>query len=458
MSRQRKRDLLKAVNALIKTNDSVSRSKLSDAAGMQSLLAQCQETAIQLGTFLETLDKKYELIIGKLEDYCEIVYRMSRNLSEEQSLAIREKEHRKQAKRIRGLLTEIRNSIVYGFPEDRREVVFLPYKASMWDSLESIWRAAEADENTDAYVIPIPYYDKNPDESFREEHYEGGLYPDYVPITRYDEYDFEERRPDAIFIHNAYDDWNNVTSVHPFFYSENLKHFTRQLVYIPYFILGEVNPENHDQVEKMKHFCTIPGVINADKVIVQSENMRKAYINVLREFAAQQGLGEIDWESKILALGSPKIDKVLHTRKEDLEIPEEWQKLIQKPDGRWKKVVFYNTSVNGLLQYGERMLEKIRNVLELFQYMKDEAVLLWRPHPLMLATIRSMRPKLLDEYIKMTEEYRSMKYGIYDDSSDIDRAVVLCDAYYGDASSIVYMCQKAGKPVMIQNVEVGMRL
>lgn len=54
----------------------------------------------------------------------------------------------------------------------RRSVVFLPYKASAWDSLESVWRAAEANSDCDAYVIPIPYYYKNSDGSFGEMRYE----------------------------------------------------------------------------------------------------------------------------------------------------------------------------------------------------------------------------------------------------------------------------------------------
>ncbi len=453
-----KKDLLKAVDALIKTNDAIGRSNPSGEPELPSLLMQCQETAIQIGTFLETLEGEYGTLVRRLEDYCELVYRMSRNISHEQSPVVREKEHRKQWKKVRGILAEVRNVIAYEMPEDRREVVFLPYKASMWDSFESVWEAAEADENTDAYVIPIPYYDKNPDESFREEHYEGDLFPDYVPITRYDEYDFQRRRPDAIFIHNPYDDCNIVTSVHPFFYSENLKRFTRQLVYIPYFILGEVNPENKEQAEKIKHFCTVPGVVNADKVIVQSENMRKLYIDILLNFAAEQGIKGIDWEGKILALGSPKIDKVLRTKREELEIPEEWLKVIKRPDGSWKKIFFYNTSVNGLLQHGERMLAKIGDVLDMFQHVQEEAVLLWRPHPLMEATLESMRPELLSEYAEMVKRYRVLNYGIYDDSPDVDRAIILCDAYYGDYSSIVYMCRIAGKPIMIQNVEVGMHL
>ncbi len=60
-------------------------------------------------------------------------------------------------------------------------------------------------------------------------------------LTR-EAYRFEERRPDEIYIHNGYDNWNLVTSVHPRFYSENLKQYTDKLVYIPYFIMGDIDP------------------------------------------------------------------------------------------------------------------------------------------------------------------------------------------------------------------------
>lgn len=40
------------------------------------------------------------------------------------------------------------------------KVAFFPYKISMWDSLESIWEAADRDESCECQVIPIPYYSK----------------------------------------------------------------------------------------------------------------------------------------------------------------------------------------------------------------------------------------------------------------------------------------------------------
>lgn len=112
----------------------------------------------------------------------------------------------------------------------------------MWDSLESVWKKYDADPEWDARVIPIPYYDKNPDGTFSEFHYEGNDYPDYVPITFYKNCDLEGNHPDEIYIHNPYDDANYVTSIEPYFYSKNIKNYTDKLIYIPYFVLREPDP------------------------------------------------------------------------------------------------------------------------------------------------------------------------------------------------------------------------
>lgn len=314
--------------------------------------------------------------------------------------------------------------------------------------------AADADEGTDAYVVPIPYYDKNPDGTFREMHYEGDQYPDYVPVTNYEEYDFEERRPDIIFIHNPYDQFNYVTSVHPRFYSGNLKQYTEKLVYIPYFILGEIKPDDEEALKGMKHFCINEAVKNADKVIVQSEDMRQVYIEVLTRESGGSKEARAYWEGKIDGSGSPKVDKVLRTKKKDLEIPEAWLRVIQKPDGSFKKIVFYNTSVTALLEHDEKMLKKMESVFQIFRENKDEVAFLWRPHPLMESTLVSMRPELWERYRKIREKYREEGWGIYDDTVDVDRAVVLSDAYYGDWSSIVHLYLKTWKPVMVQDVDI----
>lgn len=407
------------------------------------LLQDMQSAAIEVGETIEKNQGEGTETVHLLEELCELLWQTSQ-------LPVNEKS--RLCKEMNKKLEIIQNQIK-AIPE-RTEVVFLPYKASMWDSLESVWMAADEDENCDAYVIPIPYYDKNPDGSFKEEHYEADEYPNYVPVTHYNDYDFEKHHPDIIFIHNPYDDRNFVTSVHPFFYSNNLKQFTEQLVYIPYFVLAEISPDNKEAVEKIQHFCTVPGVFNADKVIVQSEDMREVYINVLTEATEEIGRNRAYWEEKILGLGSPKMDKVANTCKEDLQMPEEWMKIIQKPDGSRKKIVLYNTGVDALLKHSDEMLDKIKAVFRIFKENQDEVALLWRPHPLIKATIESMRPELWQEYEAIVERYREEGWGIYDDTADMDRAIAVSDAYYGDGSSLVQLYQKTGKPVMIQNVEI----
>jgi hypothetical protein len=450
VERYRKKDMLQTVDMLLKANDAVARTAASNPQGAAEVLMQCQEAAIVLGTHLEEMDGQYASLVQILEDYCENIYQINENLPDENLC-------RKVSKKIQKQLTKLYSGIKYDMPEDRKEVVFLPYKASMWDSLESVWEAADADENTDAYVIPIPYFDKNPDGSFKEEHYEGDLYPKNVPITRYDTYDLETRRPDVIYIHNPYDECNHVTSVHPYFYSKNLRKFTDKLVYIPYFVLPEIEPDDQEAVDNMKHFCFMPGTIYADQVIVQSEKMRTIYIDEYRKAAKEMDLlyEHVDrsfLEKKFLGLGSPKLDKVSNTKKENLEIPAEWLKVITRPDGSWKKIVFYNTSVSALLHHDEKMLRKMESVFEMFKKNQEEVALLWRPHPLIQATIESMRPRLWKEYKALVEKYRQEGFGIYDDSADMDRAVVVSDAYYGDRSSVVQLYARIKKPVMMQDV------
>lgn len=416
---------------------------------VRNLFADCQETVIQIGEYIERLEGEGTEAVTYLEQYCEKLYHLSVQPEEIPAQEV--------YKSLEDILVKAENAVAH-MPV-RKEVVFLPYKASMWDSLESVYLAAREDAECDAYVVPIPYYDKNADGSLGAMHYEGGEYPDNIEITYYEAYDLEQRHPDVIYIHNPYDQANIVTCVPERYFSRNLRKCTDCLVYIPYFVLDEIEPDNQEAIDGMKHFCFLPGIIWADKVIVQSENMRQIYINEFIKAAKENGMPQEytdrkRLEEKILGLGSPKFDKVHSMRREDLQVPEEWRRMIEKPDGKRKKIIFYNTTIGALLQNDERMLEKIKSVFGTFKEQQDEVVLLWRPHPLIPSTIKSMRPDLWRAYEKLVQDYRNEGWGIYDDSADMDRAVILSDAYYGDVSSVVKVYQETGKPVMIQNVEV----
>lgn len=434
--RYRKKELLRLIETLEQVNQIMEKADRNRLSVMGEALEQSQSAAIEVGTHLETLGGQTDSIVRKLEDYCEQIYQQSIHLDSPETC-------RKLAKKIRKQLYQVKDAIKFDLPDGRKEAVFLPYKASMWDSLESVWMAARDDETCDAYVIPIPYFEKNPDGSLGQMHYEGDQYPGYVPVTDWQEYSMEEHRPDMIYIHNPYDECNYVTSVHPLFYAKELKKYTDMLVYIPYFI--GINQHVED------HFCVMPGTLYADKVIVESEEVRKQYIEELKKFEKEHRCqGQFGKpEEKILALGSPKFDRVRTIKREEISVPEEWRRLIEGEDGTRKKVILYNTTVASLLNFSDVVMDKIESVLKTFQENRD-VVLLWRPHPLLLSTIRSMRPELYTEFNRIVEKYKQEQWGIYDDTADIERAIALSDAYYGDWSSVVTLCQAAGKPVMIQ--------
>lgn len=328
---------------------------------------------------------------------------------------------------------------------DKIEVAFFCYKASMSDCLESVYFAAKEDSACHPYFIPIPYYDRNPDGSLGQMHYEAaGCYSDKYELTDWQNYDVEARRPDIVYIMAPFDEYNFVTSVHPDFYARRLRKYTDLLIYIPYIVHSEVVDAS---------VGGFPGVLYAHRVIVQSENVRKQYISSILSRAP--GLTPERVEEKIVALGSPKTDKVLRSKKTDYSIPQEWINRL-KPDASEKLVLLYNLSIETALNHsggekGDRYLNKLRSVFRFFENRRD-VVLWWRPHPLLDQTFRSMRPRLYQEYRSIVDDYMAQRQGIYDDSADMNRAIAYADACYGDESSLNLLLQFAGKPILIQNM------
>ena len=383
-----------------------------------ALLEDCQNAGISLGTWIENAEGEGHPTVTLLEEYCELVYSLHERLSGREETAVN-----KIYKPLKQKLIRISNSIKNDIPI-RVEAVFLPYKASMWDSLESVWQVADRDPDCDAYVVPIPYYDKNPDGSLGTMHYEADEYPDNVPITAYDEFDFGLHRPDMIFIHNPYDQINFVTSVHPFFYSDHLKQFTECLVYIPYYATaGGMNAA--------QAWC--PAYVYADYIVIQSEKFKEYFDKSIPD-------------EKFLVLGSPKFDSVIHKCQNPPAIPELW-----KDKMRGRKVYFYNTSINGMLGNTEIFLRKMKYVFDIFKGRED-ACLLWRPHPLLESTFDSMRKEYKQVYEALKTWFVNADIGILDETPDIENTIAVSDAYIGDvATSVTSLFGVAGKPLFILN-------
>lgn len=391
------------------------------------LLGQCQEGAIGIGNLIEKEEGEGFVTVSCVESYCELAYGLYEELLQQQET---EKQKPLQTingnriyKNLRKSLIQIENSVKHDI-HGRQEVVFFPYKASMWDSLESIWMAADADPDCDAYVVPIPYYERNADGTLGTYHYEGNELPDYVQVVPYDTYNIETRKPDVVYIHNPYDQGNFVTSVDPRYYSSRLKKYTNCLVYIPYYATAGGMSEGQALCEAYFH---------VDYIVVQS----KKFIHFFDAAVP---------EEKFLFLGSPKFDRVIRMCQNPPEPPENWK---EKMEGR--KVYFYNTSIGGMLGNTECFLKKMEYVFDCFEGRED-ACLLWRPHPLLESTFDSMRPAYRPWYDGLKKRFLDENLGIYDDTADMTKTIALSDIYIGDAgTSVTSLFGIAGKPLFIFN-------
>jgi hypothetical protein len=386
------------------------------------LYADCQEGAQSIAEFIDEMEGEGTRTAALLYEYCNLVTRLINGQTGDDVL--------------RRQLREIEDSVKEELKPNRIEIAFLSYKASMSDSIESIYLAAKADPDVDAYWIPIPYFERNADGSLGQMLFEGAdHYGEDIVCTDWRMYDISARRPDVIVTFAPYDGRNRVTSVYPDFYCERIRNLTDLLVYVPYFVVAD---------DVAEHFCTVPGCVFAHRVLLQSERLRSTY---MRAFTKQYGNRFGDPKEKFVVMGSPKYDKALLTKRADCPLPPEWERLIA---GR--KVVFYNSTIAAVLSGNEQYLEGLRASLEVFRKSSDVA-LWWRPHPLNDATYRSMRPHLFNEYRQIIDDYRCEGWGIYDDTSDLHRALAWADACYGDMSSIVALFYATGKPVLINTLD-----
>lgn len=388
-------------------------------AEANDILSQCQDCAAHIGESIEKSEGMDTKAVSHLETYCDCLFKMSRTIDKKKLMGLK--------RQLDNGLKQAEYEIDENIPLDRMKIVFMPYKASMWDCMESVWEAADADEECDAYVVPIPYYERNEQGGAEKFCYEGDIFPKEVPITSYETFSLDAERPDVIYIHNPYDENNYVTSVHPDYYSSKLKEYTDELVYIPYFILGQGGmPESHRSLAAYQY---------VDKIIVQDEDKKESMLDFVPE-------------EKIVAIGCPKVDRILklNGKKQEIlehEIPKEWR---QKIAG--KKVILFNISITGILQNKRYAMDKIRYVLSCFEN-RDDVVLLWRPHPLIEATLKSMRPELYEEYMGLKKSFIRKGKGIFDETGDAGVAAVVADAYLGEgSSSLVHYFGVLGKPVM----------
>lgn len=168
--------------------------------------------------------------------------------------------------------------------------------------------------------------------------------------------------------------------------------------------------------------------------------------------------GEQEIKTNVRVMSSTELDNFAERAKEIL--PTDWWNKIYRIDENGevirKKVVLYGTALNGLLCHSEMVAEKLSYVFSVFKEQED-VVLWWFPYALegeATQPIKEMIPELLAEYKEAVRKYQVEDWGIYDDSGDIARALMMGDAYYGDEGLLFSYFRQTRKPIMCQDYDI----
>ena len=413
------------------------------------LLQASQQLAIDFGNMMEQILGEGCTLISLLEKYCEALYRIYELLLPKNGdSGIVEDGNALDAMKtaeVCSQLDTVWEAISIELEQQvfsRKTVLFLPVLARDWSGLHSLWQEYTQDETYDVCVAPLPYYYKDYDSSPRKVCYEAAEFPEAVQILDYNvltpEY-LEMLHPEVIVIQNPYDSWNPAISVPEMFYSENIRKYTDKLVYVPPFALDEYSKRNEREYSNMKYYVTMPGVVYADHIMVQSEMMRQMYIEKLTEFAGEE-TKEV-WEQRVIVLSLTEEEHVTE-QKEEASVQK--SDIHNTVNPARKKKLLYGISLGAYLGDVEAAQGKIERNLRIFEECKEEMELFIQVFPDNKDS-EAMRKNI--NYLLENYSFQLMASGIKCCARDYD-------AYYGDGMPLVMQFRDADKPVMIQDIYV----
>lgn len=267
---------------------------------------------------------------------------------------------------------------------------FMPYKYSMWDSMETLYDAC-IEKNIETYLSPVSYYTKTDGVWHDESEEFGCVDKDGVKMA------------DVIVIHNPYDNKNKLTSIDPEYYSWELKRMGKKIVYLAY--MGAAPRDG---------FILQPGVMYADYIFTETEEEAERYVSAWKN----QGINKAD--NVFCVGGLPKYESI-------------------KDDGFKPIDVLVCGSLTPFLESPMDRIRRWKRTIE-----KYDGNIVFRPHPLLEDGIRWNCPGMMSHY-KGFLLWCKNKGVIVDVTADNQRVLRGAKFLTSDPSSILEMWKRTGK-------------
>ena len=410
-----------------------------------SALPELQQLVVDFGTLLEEVrgetNPYVQKVVAKIQEYCDALYvvyeQLNTRLQEPDTsetgqqpvdVPVAEVAVRASYEVFARSYTEMKAEIQENCVR-RRSVLFVCTGMQKWDAYESMCAQERQKVDTDVYIICVPTVFKD---IYGHAEFDRGMPWQQVNLALL--------APDTIYIQDPYDGENPCLTIPPMYYAANLRKYTKNLIYVPAYKVTEFGAEDTTDLYNMKHYVTAPALMYADKIYVQSENMRQRYLACLTGFSGEEY--RAIWERKISA---PEFIVQNETRKDI-----------------YQKTILYCIGENELANLGKRALAHVESQLNIFADNHENLQVKIGFYPPVLADweVDLQRVKTLTEMLRTYAETNQTWCTLEepqekeDFASYRERLAKSCDAYYGSPSPYVHAFTLREKPVMLASTEI----
>ncbi len=389
---------IKAVH--VEVEDLLNTEQFDDS--VLAMLADCQQATVDFGSYVEQAmgadRESVKVVVNSLETYCETLFDLYNN-PEDKTCFIRLTEAFNEVEE------EVRDQII-----DKNIIVFVVDDIARFGEVEQLYNSLVANRDNEVYKTYAQTCFKDIYGNIMDE----GL----ISEEEWEHIDLVVLTPDIIYFQNPYDDQNPCLTLQNEFFASNMRKNTKKLIYIAPKV-DEFDSDAINDVYNMKYYVTAPGVILADEVYVQSDNMKNMYIKKLTEFAGTDT--ESIWSAKIVARPEVFADKENHFVNE-------------------KKKILFCFGENELFEHDPNSLNKAI----------DERLGLFRKNNGSLDLAVCIYPNEIEK----EQKDRFFGFDLVDFNEIESKDIGEYDAYYGSPSPLVLGFVRSGKPVMIANYEI----
>lgn len=325
---------------------------------------------------------------------------------------------------------------------DRREVLFVLTGPDRLSSILKYYKKECLRDDTDIYVVPVPYLIKDPLGNVISDEEEAASllpYDEYLKFVKrehlceYYMYEPSLHCPDEIYIQDPYDGENPLLTIPPQYYAENLRRYTDRLIFVQFGKTADFGPEDVTDQVNMKHYVTSPGVVYSDEVYIYSKKIKEQYVNCLIKFAGEET--KKIWEERI------KVTDMSENSEEK----------------KSKKRIMYCIGANEMFEYGEKVTDALLDRFKTFLDASDG-----------INVGVTLFPDDRKEWTNANSRIASKVFKVIDDAASKDNVEVVSfegqtyeeaaagyDAYYGSPSPYVLMFTQAKKPAMLSDYSIS---